>query len=51
VLSDDVLRDVLTAARCIAVLGVHPDPAKPAHYVPDYLFQRGYRPWRGTRAR
>lgn len=41
-LSDDVLRDVLTVARRIAVLGAHPDPAKPAHYVPDYLFHRGY---------
>jgi hypothetical protein len=41
-LSDDVLRDLLGAARRIAVLGAHPDPAKPAHYVPDYLFQRGY---------
>ena len=40
--SDDVLRDTLTAARRIAVLGAHPDPAKPAHYVPDYLVHCGY---------
>lgn len=40
--SDDDLRAALAAARRIAVLGAHPDPAKPAHYVPDYLFRRGY---------
>jgi predicted CoA-binding protein len=40
--SDDDLRAVLTAARRIAVLGAHPDPARPAHYVPAYLHERGY---------
>jgi uncharacterized protein len=40
--SDD-LRSRLAAARRIAVLGAHPDPVKPAHYVPDYLHGRGYR--------
>ena len=40
--SDDDLRGVLATARRIAVLGAHADPAKPAHYVPDYLHQRGY---------
>jgi predicted CoA-binding protein len=40
--SDD-LRSLLAAARRIAVLGAHPDPVKPAHYVPDYLHGRGYR--------
>lgn len=40
--SDDDLRAVLGAARRIAVLGAHPDPARPAHYVPDYLAGRGY---------
>src|SRR5262245_3586453 len=41
-LSDNDLRTMLAAARRIAVLGAHPDPAKPAHYVPDYLHRRGY---------
>jgi hypothetical protein len=41
--TDDDLRAFLASARRIAVLGAHPDPAKPAHYVPDYLRQRGYR--------
>jgi predicted CoA-binding protein len=40
--SDDDLRPVLAAARRIAVLGAHPDPAKPANYVPDYLYRHGY---------
>ncbi len=41
--SDDHLRAMLAGAQRIAVLGAHPDPAKPAHYVPDYLHRRGYR--------
>jgi hypothetical protein len=41
--TDDDLRALLASARRIAVLGAHRDPAKPAHYVPDYLHQRGYR--------
>lgn len=41
-MSDGDLRDLLAGARRIAVLGAHPDPAKPAHYVPDYLHDRGY---------
>jgi predicted CoA-binding protein len=40
--TDEQLRSLLAEARRIAVLGAHPDPAKPAHYVPDYLHQRGY---------
>jgi uncharacterized protein len=40
--SDDDLRAMLSAARRIAVLGAHPDPAKPAFYVPSYLHERGY---------
>jgi predicted CoA-binding protein len=42
-LTDDDLRALLLSARRIAVLGAHPDPAKPAHYVPDYLHRHGYR--------
>ena len=41
--SDQDLRRVLQEARTIAVLGAHPESARPAHYVPDYLHARGYR--------
>ncbi len=40
--TDDVRR-VLEEARTVAVLGAHIEPAKPAHYVPDYLHTQGYR--------
>jgi uncharacterized protein len=40
--SDDNLRAMLAAARRIAVLGAHPDPAKSASYVPSYLHAHGY---------
>src|SRR5262245_111848 len=40
--TDDELRAFLATAHRIAVLGAHPDPAKPAHYVPDYLHAHGY---------
>ena len=33
----------LRSARVVAVLGAHPDPARPAHYVPAYLAAHGYR--------
>ncbi|GEM84661.1 CoA-binding protein [Meiothermus hypogaeus] len=36
------LREFLLQARTIAVLGAHPNPAKAAFYVPDYLTQSGY---------
>lgn len=36
------VRRVLEEARTIAVLGVHVDPDKPAHYVPEYLAGQGY---------
>lgn len=36
------LREFLLQARTVAVLGAHPNPYKPAFYVPDYLGQRGY---------
>lgn len=32
---------VLRAAKVIAVLGCHPEPSRPAHYVPAYLFGIG----------
>jgi hypothetical protein len=34
---------VLRRARSIAVLGAHDERARPASYVPDYLFHQGYR--------
>ena len=37
------VRRVLVEARTVAVLGAHVAPAKPAHYVPDYLYGQGYR--------
>lgn len=37
------VREVLETARTVAVLGFNPDPAKPAHYVPEYLAGAGYR--------
>ncbi|MDF1562880.1 MAG: CoA-binding protein [Deltaproteobacteria bacterium] len=37
------LRRILTEARTIAVLGAHPREERPAHYVPAYLKQAGYR--------
>jgi predicted CoA-binding protein len=36
-------RTILMEARTIAVIGAHPEPAKPAHYVPAYLQSQGYR--------
>jgi hypothetical protein len=35
--------DILRKYRTIAVLGASNDPEKPAHYVPAYLQQHGYR--------
>jgi uncharacterized protein len=33
---------ILKGSKTVAVLGVHPDPNKPAHYVPTYLQRQGY---------
>ncbi|HVV84057.1 MAG TPA: CoA-binding protein [Kofleriaceae bacterium] len=37
------LRRILSTSPTIAVLGIHDDPTRPAHYVPAYLHQHGYR--------
>ncbi|MPY67286.1 CoA-binding protein [Deinococcus sp. SDU3-2] len=37
----DVIR-VLQENKVVAVVGFHPDPMKPAHYVPEYLHRQGY---------
>ena len=39
----DVMRRILDESKVIAVVGLSRDPAKPSHYVPAYLQQRGYR--------
>ncbi len=41
--SDAELRGVLQGAKVVAVLGAHPEPARPAHYVPAYLAEHGAR--------
>ncbi|HUH06362.1 MAG TPA: CoA-binding protein [Egibacteraceae bacterium] len=41
--SDDELRAIYDATRTIAVVGASADPAKPAHSIPRYLQNQGYR--------
>ncbi|SIO35996.1 hypothetical protein SAMN05444722_1660 [Rhodovulum sp. ES.010] len=43
VYSDEFLKDTLSAARVIAVVGVSPNPVRPSHYVARYLGLRGKR--------
>ncbi len=40
---DEDLRWILGSAYTVAALGAHPDPKRPAHYVPAYLREHGYR--------
>ncbi len=40
---DEDLRWILGSAYTVAVLGAHSDPKRPAHYVPAYLREHGYR--------
>ena len=42
-ISDSDLRDILRKARCIAMVGLSPDPLRPSHFVGRYLSLRGYR--------
>jgi uncharacterized protein len=37
------VREVLETAKTIAVVGASATPEKPAHYVPQYMEQNGYR--------
>lgn len=37
------LRALLAHSPTVAVLGIHDDPVRPAHYVPAYLHDHGYR--------
>jgi predicted CoA-binding protein len=41
--SDAYLRDILTSARTIAVVGASPRPRRPSHGVMRYLQRHGYR--------
>jgi hypothetical protein len=36
------IRDLLESSRRVAVLGIKPDPAKPAYYVAEYVQKAGY---------
>jgi predicted CoA-binding protein len=40
---DDLLREILTKARVIAVVGASPRPQRPSHGVMRYLQRHGYR--------
>lgn len=37
------VRAILESTRTVAVLGAHTQAFKPAHYVPAYLHEQGYR--------
>ena len=39
----DVIRQILTHARTIAVVGLSPDPTRPSHYVARAMQALGYR--------
>lgn len=41
--SDTDIRALLERSHTIAVLGIKPDPAQPAHYVPAYAQRAGFR--------
>jgi uncharacterized protein len=40
---NDLIREVLTRVRIIAVVGFSANPARPSHSVARYLVSRGYR--------
>lgn len=37
------LREILTQARVVAVVGYSPNPERPAHWIAQYLKDNGYR--------
>ncbi|MGE0547769.1 MAG: CoA-binding protein [Kofleriaceae bacterium] len=39
----DEVRNILKSSPTVAVLGIHSEPQKPAYYVPEYLYDEGYR--------
>lgn len=40
---EDTIREILSRAQTVAVVGCSRDPAKDAHTVPKYLQEHGYR--------
>jgi uncharacterized protein len=44
-LSEEVIRDILTETRTIAVVGASPNPARPSYDVLGFLIDRGYETW------
>ena len=38
-----MMLEILERSRSVAVLGIHVDAERPAHYVPAYLHQQAYR--------
>jgi len=40
--TEEALRDILQAARTIAVVGLSPKPTRPSHGVARYLRDAGY---------
>lgn len=40
--SDDVIRQILTTVKTIAVVGMSPNPKRPSHGIGLYLHQNGY---------
>ncbi len=42
-MTDDMIRDILTNSRSIAVVGWSPNPDRPSHRVAAYLHAHGYR--------
>ncbi|MHB8926599.1 MAG: CoA-binding protein [Bacillota bacterium] len=41
--TDEELRQAMTAAKTIAVIGLSPDSDKPSHFVPKYMQSKGYK--------
>lgn len=41
--SDSHLKQILQTTRCIACVGVSPNPVRPSYYVARYLSLKGYR--------
>lgn len=42
-MADPDVRAILERSPTVAVLGIHHEPDRPAHYVPAYLHAHGYR--------
>jgi predicted CoA-binding protein len=41
--ADDLIRNVLTSVKNVAIVGASPKPDRPAHYVPAFMTHHGYR--------